>query len=750
MLQANRYDDTVYGSAPAPQPMDFLNFFLDVVRQQLLTIVLVTFLAIAAGAMYVFLMPPTYTARATLFLDPGNARLGNLSRDTPVDPMEAESQTQLIKSEAVGLAVIKELNLTEDPEFVGRSDAPSGWRTLDRIKAWLLAAAPVTSDPTQQALAVLGRRLNVNRVGGNVLEIEFRALKPARAAEIANAIATSYIGDQLKSRYQAAGQATSWLQDRIRELGAESAAADAAVVRFKTKNNIVASGGQLMTEQQLTALNAQLVIAREKTEETRARLDRIEDIIRSDPSSNQQIGGAVAETLSNPVIVKLRQQYLELVNREADWARRFGKQHLAVVNLNRQIQEVRSSIDDELRHIAETYKSDYEIAKQRQADVEKAISSAVSRSQETNQAEIELRRLESSAETYRGLYKAALQRNTEIDTQQSFPGTEARLITRAAAPLEKSGPKASLVLLASAVGGLMLGFAAGMAKMSLDRVFRTSDQVETALGVTCLAMVPLLKAGKTARTSAPPNEPRTIQRTPNVFWQAIDRPLSRFAEALRSIKSTADTSAHPVRALAFTSSLPGEGKSMVGGAFALLAAQSGSRVLLIDCDLRNPALTRMLAPNAEHGLVDVLSKKKALDDVLWTDPETKLAFLPGAMTPRMANSSDILASADLRKLFAELRKIYDCIIVDVPPIAPIVDVRSTAGLVDAYVFLVEWSRTKSDVAELALKKAPVVRENLLGVVLNKVDFKKIGRYDSYHSDYYSDKYYIQYGDDKPA
>jgi len=749
MIQQNRHEDAEYGVAPVPQSEDLVSFFFDIIRQQFLTILTVALLALIAGAFYVYLTPPTYTSRATILLDPGKTRLGNLVRDAPLDAMEAESQIQLIKSEAVGLAVIKKLNLTDDPEFDPRS-LSSRWVDWLRSTAGLPVAAPAKADPTQTALAVLGARLNIYRVGGNVLEIEFRSLTPQRAAEIANAFAESYIEDQLKTRYQAAGQATSWLQGTIQELGAQSAAADEAVVQFKTKNNIVASGGMLITEQQLTALNTQLVMAREKTAETKARLDRIEEIIRTGPSSDQDIGGAVSETLNNPIIVKLRTQYLEFVNREADWSRRFGKDHLAVVNLKRQIQELRTSIGDELKRIAETYKSDYEIAKQRQMEVEKAIASAVSRSQETNQAEIELRRLESSAETYRSLYKSALERNTEIDAQQSFPGTDARLITRAGVPLEKSGPKTGVILLASTVGGILLGFALGMARMSLDRVFRTADQAEMTLQAPCLALVPLLRPDKRAKDAAPRSGPRIVQRTDSVAWQAVDRPLSRFAESLRSIKSAADMSEHSVKALGFTSSVPGEGKSMLGMAFALLAAQSGVRLILVDCDLRNPVLTRMLAPNAEFGLVDVLRGKKTLEEVLWTDPETNLTFLPGATEPRMANSSDILGSADLRGLFDELRKSYNWVVVDLPPIAPIVDVRSTAGLVDAYVFTVEWARTKIAVAEFALKKASVVRENLLGVVLNKVDFKRLGRYESYRNDYYAEKYYIPYGDDRPA
>ena len=749
MLQANRQNIAYEPAEPSPQPFDFIEFGRSLIRQQFALILAVAVLATALGAFYIYITPPSFSARAAIILDRGKpqAQLGGLLREVPIDAIEAESQIQLVKSEAVALAVIKKLKLNEDPEFVGPPRGMGG--LIHRLRSLVWSdEEPTHVDGTQAALRGLADRLIVTRVGGQVIDIEFRSLTPVRAAEIANAFAECYIEDQLSSRSQSARQAGTWLEGRIQELGEQSAAADEAVVQFKVKNNMVAAGGKLISEQQLGELNTQLVVAREKTGDARARLDRIEAIIRADPSN--QRSGAVAETLNNPVIVKLRQQYLDLVAREGDWSRRFGKDHLAVINLTRQIREVRASIADELGRIAETYKSDYEIAKQRLAEIEKTVVEASARSQDANQAQSELRRLESSAETYRGLYRSALQRNTELSQQQSFPGTEARLITRASVPSEKSGPKSSIILLASTGGGLMLGFALGMARVSLDRVFRTPGQIEAYLQADCLALAPALKA-RAAQVELPPSSgSRVIRRTKGVAWEAVDRPLSRFAEAMRAIKSAADVSGRPTKVLGFTSSVPNEGKSTVGAAFALLMAHNGLRTILIDCDLRNPALTHMLAPSAEHGLLDVISDKKQLDDVLWTDPSTKLAFLPGAMKPRVPNSSDILASADLRNLFAELRKDYDCMVVDFPPIAPIIDVRATAGLVDAYVFMVEWARTKMDVAELALNKAPVVRENLLGVVLNKVDFKKLRRYDGHRSEYYSDKYYAKYGDDRPA
>jgi succinoglycan biosynthesis transport protein ExoP len=219
---------------------------------------------------------------------------------------------------------------------------------------------------------------------------------------------------------------------------------------------------------------------------------------------------------------------------------------------------------------------------------------------------------------------------------------------------------------------------------------------------------------------------------------------------MRAIKSAAYLHGRSAKVLGFTSSLPNEGKSTIAAAYALLAAQTGARTILVDCDLRNPSLSLALAPGNEDGLLEVLSGKESLEEALWKDPTTGLSLLPAAAKSRRAHSSEILASAPLRAFFEELREKYDYVIVDFPPIAPIVDVQSTAGLVDSYVFIVEWASTDVAVAELALIKAPMVHDNLLGVVLNKVDFKVLRRHEGKRRHYYSDKYYAHYADDRPT
>ena len=160
----------------------------------------------------------------------------------------------------------------------------------------------------------------------------------------------------------------------------------------------------------------------------------------------------------------------------------------------------------------------------------------------------------------------------------------------------------------------------------------------------------------------------------------INSPFSRFAEAIRSIKLAIDLSNGSVngeQVIGFTSSLPNEGKSTISASLALLVAQAGARVILVDCDLRNPSLTRKLAPGANSGFLEVISGAVSLQDAVWTDLATNLAFLPASIKTRVVNSSDFLAGDATTALFKQLRANYDYVIVDLSPLMPVVDARAT-------------------------------------------------------------------------
>lgn len=293
----------------------------------------------------------------------------------------------------------------------------------------------------------------------------------------------------------------------------------------------------------------------------------------------------------------------------------------------------------------------------------------------------------------------------------------------------------------------------GLLRDVMDRVFRTAAQVESMLHMPCLSVVPLLKEVE------PKQLPRELQqasktlgqgaiaRRSGVFWAATEMPLSQFAESIRSIKLAVDLNVTSTsnKVVGITSSLPNEGKSTIAAALALLMAHAGARVIVVDCDLRNPSLSQSLAPTANVGLIEVISGRKSLEEAVWRDPKTNLAVLPTVKKKPLFHSSEILSAAPTKQLFDVLRDTYDYVVVDLPPLAPIVDVRATAPLIDCFILAVEWACTKTDVVQHALHTAPNLHEALIGVVLNKTDMQALKRYDHYHSDYYSNKHYGRYG-----
>ena len=350
---------------------------------------------------------------------------------------------------------------------------------------------------TRRALERFQSRLTIKRVGLTyVINIDYESLSPERAAQIANAIADAYVVDALEAKYQSTKRAAVWLQDRLKELRAQATAADRAEVDFKAKNNIVDTGGRLLNEQQLAELNSALVLARAQTAEAKARMDRVQQILQKENQNSRfEDTATVTDTLHDDVITRLRQQYLDISARESDWSTRYGHDHLAAVNLRNQMAEIRKSIDDELRRIAETYKSDYEIAKSREDAVQKGLNNIISQSNDTNQAQITLRELDSTAQSYRAMADNFLQQYMMSVQQQSFPITESRLITQATPPLKKSHPKTLLVLAIAMAGGMILAFGIGMLRDFSDRVFRTSRQVEDDLQADCIAILPAGEGG---------------------------------------------------------------------------------------------------------------------------------------------------------------------------------------------------------------------------------------------------------------
>ncbi|HVT30980.1 MAG TPA: GumC family protein, partial [Lacipirellulaceae bacterium] len=537
----------VNGNKPGDSPSirDHISLAIGFFRRRYLIILIFVLLSLPVAGLYLAVTPPTFTATAMMMIDTHkNQSLSPAFGDAPADAGWIESQIGILKSTNVASYVVDKLGLAGDPEFT-----KSETGLLDRLLAFGSAllnrrhspasnvqSAPSAGGTKEERLAVAAylAGLQVRRVGPSYLiRIDFTSHYPVQAAKIANAIVDAYAFEQLNAKYQANQRTSDWFRERLETLRQQTATAERAVIEFRAKNNIVGTASKPMSDQKLTDINNQLQVARAHTTEVQARLQRAEAVLRANQSGLAR-NETISDTLSNPIITKLRTQYLELVNREADWSVKYGKNHSAVVNLRTQINEIRHSIADELDRILETYKSEYAIAKTREAELESQLSALMTQAHGMSESEVTLRSLESTAHSYRKIYDDFLQRHTEAIQQESFPVTEARLISPAS--VSRHGPLASSVLMMAILVGGILGIGFGVLRELLDDVFRTAGQIRSILETECLAMIPLLQIrGRSPamppRQLLPSNDdgPRHISGKPALLQRAINEPCSPFA-----------------------------------------------------------------------------------------------------------------------------------------------------------------------------------------------------------------------------
>jgi polysaccharide biosynthesis transport protein len=743
MLDASKHfaspPQTEFSTPPDTTPAQYLQAVFGILRRQLWVIIITIAATLSTAALFLIFSAPTYKATATVGIDTAKFQLFQPVGELSIESSAAvESQLEILRSEKIALQVIKDLHLTDKIP-----PAPDG-------SSFGSSATPTEFEYTRQLLAFLHKRLTIRRIGiAWIIEISFESSDPERAAQYANAFADAYITDQLDAKYQTTRQATTWLEGRIKEVREQTLTAQRAVVEFKVKNNIVDTGGRLMSDQQLAELNSQLATARGQTSEAKARLDRINAVSQSAFAAGNS-NGLVTDILISETIGKLRSQLTDLSNRESEWSAKFGPNHLLVVNLRTQMAQIRTAIFDELRRVGEASRSDHDLALRREKNLETQVAQAISQSEGSNRAQVSLRELESNATATKELYDNLVKRYMESVEQQSFRVTEARVISRAVRPLDRELKPTLKALAVIFAAGMSVGFGVAALRELTDRTFRTVGQIERRLHMNCITLVPRWQAGNTAdqtTENAVSSNPRTMVMTESPAWAVINAPFSDYAEAMRSLKLAIDLNrmVESTKVIGVTSSLPKEGKSTIAASLALTIGRANAKVILLDFDLRNPTLSRMLAPKANIGLFEVLSGTTPLADAIWTDKTTGLPFLPAVVKSHFIQSNEIMSAFATKSLLDRLREHYDYVLVDLPPLAPVVDTRATTHLIDSYLFVAEWGNTKVDVVEHALGRAPGVREQVLGVVLNKVDMKELNKYDMENASYYSNKDYSQYG-----
>jgi len=339
-----------------------------------------------------------------------------------------------------------------------------------------------------------------------------------------------------------------------------------------------------------------------------------------------------------------------------------------------------------------------------------------------------LRDLESVAQGYRAIYDNFVQRYAET-MQNSSPTVEARVITHAIIPELKSWPKLALILPAAAFFGAAFGILIALLQDRLDRSFRAPGQVEAKLGLKCLGMLPVSTAAQRPIELHDAEGRQLTIAAHGVMHQVLDAPLSFFTETMRSVKVAIDVRDRTcsTKVIGVTSTLVGEGKTTAAFSLAALSADGGTRTLLIEANLRNPQLTRMLAGRAPFALRNPLRGGVALEHAVVTHRATGLDILPVSFGGSVAHPEALLLSPAIQDLFTQARTAYGLVIVDLPAIAPTADVRAVSHLLDAVLLVIQWGKTSRDVIEQALAFCDIDPEQSLGVLLNKVDLAEYRR-----------------------
>ncbi len=708
-------------------------------------------IGLGLAAAYVVVVKVPYKSSARILIDRSVNRYlqtNKISDQPTFDESEIASQVYVLSSDSVIVPVVRSLKLAHDSEFASQRN-PGGVTFLDQFAKLAEIFRSIVGGNTdtktesdsgaeRTAVEALLKRLTVNREDvANVINVTFESQDPNKAANIANAIADTYISSTVEGKLKSTKVVGQWLQERLTELKAQATEADRALQDYKIANNFPTDSRSPQNSELLANLKTQLANARLAVAEAKERVDLIQrtdsegilTALGTDALLNPARSGKINFALNNSDLVRLRAQYRDLTARETDLASRVGPKHAIIVKLRAQIETQRAAIRAEEKRISDVYFSEYQVAKARESELAASVAQLAGETGVNSEAQTTLRELEGSAETLRNLYNSTLQKFKEVNTVQTetMPVQNARIITRAAAPLYKSSKKPMAILAGSAMLGLFLGVGAVIGREWLADVFRTAKAVEQLSDRKCVVL------------------PRIEAKSTLIEEFVLDAPYSRFAETLRNIKALIDAAptGHGAKVIGVVSSIPEEGKTVVAANLAtVVVASSGARTLVIDSDLHLRKLTAALAPNAREGFIEALEDPSRLSELVVTRQRSGLDVLPCVSSNRIPNAAELLGSSDMELLLASARRSYDYIIIEIAPIMSVVDVKTIERFIDVFVFVVEWGQTKRSLVLDALSEADVIRDRLVGTVLNKVDPVALRHIESYKGDkfrhYYQD------------
>lgn len=615
------------------------------------------------GLLYAVLTPPLYTAVSQILIDPRDRQVmtndinpGALSPDGGVT--QVESQVRVIESETVLSRAVAEAGLAADPEFGAPGDGIVA-RTLRSVRERFVGeTGGAAIDPRQRALDALRRKLAVKRADKVfVVDVIVTTKDAEKSARIVNAIAKAYLADLSSYRSQAADRASGELRARLDDLRLAVNKADDRLEAFKAENGLITSSGRFVGEQQLTESNARVVAARGRTAEAKARVQGIRD------ARGRVISGATPEAIQSTVVERLRSQYAELASKEADLRTNLGERHPFIAATRTQMQDVKRLIEAELGRIVEAAQTEYQRAQANEATAVSELERLQKASAVTARSTVRLRELEREVEASRAVYNSFLLRSREIKEQAGVDTTNARVISWAQAPQDRSWPPRLFIIAAALASGLGLGMGLALMKEYVEPTVLSRNQLERLSQAPVVATLPRLRRPADGGSA-----------TAASF--ALDHLFGgrRGAHEGRSLS-----------VLVTSGSADAVDRRSAVDLLAAVAVARGERVLVIDADTRG-------ADPRDGGLLDILRGEESLHAVSTQDPVTGARRLGLGNTGKPVREA--LQHENVARFLLAVKSRFDLILVNGGTLSENLRIGPIAAAADRLVLVVRNGRTR--------------------------------------------------------
>jgi succinoglycan biosynthesis transport protein ExoP len=700
--------------------------FMSVLGRRWRAVVVSAALIFAAVALVVFSLSPRYTAEARLFIDPRQTNVANFegvmsALPTALEPVAVvHSEVELLRTPALALEVVRQLDLVRDPRF--NYAIKAGQSFLSSVGDWLRArlvlalgqlglesfavafeAPPAEPETETQAIARLAEQVENNLAvmddgKSYVLHVRFQWYSAELAAAVLNKLIEIHLHNQLGYKVEATKRVNSWLLSRIPEIRRELSLSEKELQDFREQHQLAEAKGSTVAAQQMSELNSQLILA---TAERTQKESLLRDLKRL--GTGQGPADSIGSVLGSPLIQRLREQEAELLRRSADLGTTFGPQYPQVVSLRNQLNDLHQKIKTETGKIIVSLSNDVNTARVREAQLQSSLGEMQGAAAQTDRFEMRSRELEREVATSRMLLDDMVLRAKQTGMSADTEQPDTRIASPAQPPRLPSFPNKALFLGIGGLAALQLGVAFGLLRERTQRGFSSPEEIEEATRLPVIGVIPELRsrAGRLAD------------------W-VIARPESVVGEAIRSVKTSLYLAMADDRKVALvTSALPNEGKTTFVVSLARSIARGGRRVLLFDCDLRKPGITKILGVQREdQNGGSILLEGDQCYPIINIDEASGLHYI--AAKSNRAEPQELLNSTNMQFFVDAMRSKYDLILIDSPPVLPVSDALILSRLADFSLFVLRGNTPR--VAALgALRKLRGAGVRLGAIVLTRAD-----------------------------